>query len=274
MRNRLSCWLLLLIVFSSASCTTALGAKPESLESPTRVLFVGNSYMYYNDSLHNHVKRIIEELHLGLAGKLVFKSATIGGARLKHHNIAWLLNHDAIGVDQPFEVVVLQGGSSEVLQADTQAIYQQTVKAYSELVRQAGAKPFLYMTPAYVPPHSRAKPGLIDVISHSTITAANNAGIPVIPVGLAFEEAYKRKPEMMLHKDFDGSHPSLYGTYLAACVVYLSVYGGSLESLTYGYYGSIEPEVAGFLREVASDVVRDFIKPEQIRPGDHLDLLN
>ena len=274
MRNRLSHWLLLLIVVSSASCTTALGAKPESLESPTRVLFVGNSYMYYNDSLHNHVKRIIEELHLGLAGKLVFKSATIGGARLKHHNIAWLLNHDAIGVDQPFEVVVLQGGSSEVLQADTQAIYQQTVKAYSELVRQAGAKPFLYMTPAYVPPHSRAKPGLIDVISRSTITAANNAGIPVIPVGLAFEEAYKRKPEMMLHKDFDGSHPSLYGTYLAACVVYLSVYGGSLESLTYGYYGSIEPEVAGFLREVASDVVRDFIKPEQIRPGDHLDLLN
>ena len=25
---------------------------------------------------------------------------------------------------------------------------------------------------------------------------------------------------------------------------------------------------------IASDVVRDFIKPEQIRPGDHLDLLN
>jgi hypothetical protein len=84
----------------------------------------------------------------------------------------------------------------------------------------------------------------------------------VIPVGLAFEEAYKRKSEMMLHKDFDGSHPSLYGTYLAACVVYLSVYGGSLERLTYDYYGSIEPEVAGFLREVARDVVRDFIKTE------------
>lgn len=232
------------------------------MELPTRVLFVGNSYTYYNDSLHNHVKRIIAELHPDLAENLDLKSATIGGARLKHHNIAWLLNHDAIGVDQPFEVVILQGGSSEVLQPDDQAIYQQTVKAYSELVRQAGAKPFLYMTPAYVPPHALAKPGLIDVISDSTITAASNADIPVIPVGIAFEEAYKRKPEMALHKDFDGTHPSLYGTYLAACVVYLNVYGSSLESLTYDYYGTIEPEVAGFLRDVATDVVGDFIKTE------------
>lgn len=96
----------------------------------------------------------------------------------------------------------------------------------------------------------------------------------MIPVGLAFEEAYKRKSEMMLHKDFDGSHPSLYGTYLAACVVYLSVYSGSLESLTYDYFGSIEPEVAGFLSEVISNVVRDFIPPEPIRPGDHLDWLD
>jgi hypothetical protein len=261
-RNRLSHWLLLLIVVFSASCTTALEAKPESLKLPTRVLFVGNSYMYYNDSLHNHVKRVIKELHPDIAKSLAFKSATIGGARLKHHNIAWLLNHEAIGVDQPFEVVILQGGSSEVLQSDAQGIYQQTVEAYSELVRQSGAQPFLYMTPAYVPPHSRAKPGLIDVISDTVMAAASNAGIPVIPVGLAFEEAYKRKPEMVLHKDFDGSHPSLYGTYLAACVVYLSLYGGSLESLAYDYFGSIEPEAAEFLRGVASDVVRDFTKTE------------
>ena len=26
--------------------------------SLTRVLFIGNSYLYYNDSLHNHVKRM------------------------------------------------------------------------------------------------------------------------------------------------------------------------------------------------------------------------
>jgi hypothetical protein len=28
---------------------------------PQRVLFVGNSYLYYNDSLHNHVERMAIE---------------------------------------------------------------------------------------------------------------------------------------------------------------------------------------------------------------------
>ena len=36
-------------------------AKETSL---TRVLFIGNSYLYYNDSLHNHVERMAQELSL------------------------------------------------------------------------------------------------------------------------------------------------------------------------------------------------------------------
>jgi CII-binding regulator of phage lambda lysogenization HflD len=28
-------------------------------EYPNRILFVGNSYLYYNDSIHNHVKRLL-----------------------------------------------------------------------------------------------------------------------------------------------------------------------------------------------------------------------
>ena len=32
--------------------------------SPERILFIGNSYLYYNDSLHNHFKRIVEEIQI------------------------------------------------------------------------------------------------------------------------------------------------------------------------------------------------------------------
>lgn len=31
--------------------------------NPERILFVGNSYLYYNDSLHNHVRRMAEEMN-------------------------------------------------------------------------------------------------------------------------------------------------------------------------------------------------------------------
>jgi hypothetical protein len=80
------------------------------------------------------------------------------------------------------EAVILRGGSEEVLKPKAQAVYQQTVQNYSEQIRLAGAKPFLYMTHAYVPPHSRAKLGLIDVIAASTIAAAD---IPVMPASRA-----------------------------------------------------------------------------------------
>ena len=31
--------------------------------NPERILFVGNSYLYYNDSLHNHLRRMAEEMN-------------------------------------------------------------------------------------------------------------------------------------------------------------------------------------------------------------------
>ncbi|MFT5521506.1 MAG: hypothetical protein ACI9IA_002107 [Enterobacterales bacterium] len=239
---------------------TSLGNEADPSSLPTRLLFVGNSYMYYNDSLHNHVKRIVSELHPDLSDSIKYKSSTIGGARLKHHNINWLLNHKKIGVRQPFEVVIMQGGSKEVLLYKDQQTYKKTVRAYSKMISKTGAKTFLYMTPAYVAPHALTKPGMIDVISDATVAAAKSANIAVIPVGIAFDEAYRLRPEIKLHKDFDGSHPTLKGTYLAACVVYLSVYGGSLDTLTYNYFGGITPEDARFLRQVATDVSLKFSK--------------
>ena len=62
-------------------------------KDPERILFVGNSYLYYNDSLHNHFRRMVEEAFPSRIDSLEFKSATIGGSRLSHHNIDHLLNH-------------------------------------------------------------------------------------------------------------------------------------------------------------------------------------
>ena len=43
-------------------------------EYPNRILFVGNSYLYYNDSMHNHVERLLIEHYRDDA--IVTKSAT------------------------------------------------------------------------------------------------------------------------------------------------------------------------------------------------------
>ena len=78
---------------------------------PKSILFVGNSYLYYNDSLHNHFKRMVDEKYPGYEGSKNVKSSTIGGSRLKHHNLDHLLKPEAISSIEKFELVILQGGS-------------------------------------------------------------------------------------------------------------------------------------------------------------------
>ena len=254
------------IIWLLGGLLSALGAslaKSENVyqlgnSAPKRILFVGNSYFYYNDSLHNQVRRIVEELNPQLADSLQYKSATIGGAALWHHAINNLLAPGKLGVDEPFELVVFQGGSAEVLSDKRRAVFNKTAKFYTEKARETGAEVAFYMTHAYVPPHKRAKADMIDTISRSYIEVGEQNNALVIPVGLAFDRAYKTRPDIQLHKSFDGSHPSMLGTYLAACVVYLSIYGGTLDHLTYTYFGEVSEADANFLRQIASETLRSF----------------
>ena len=65
-----------------------------------------------------------------------------------------------------------------------------------------------------------------------------------------------------LHEAFDGTHPNLAGTYLAACVVYRSVYNRPLDPVDYDYFGQIDADTAAFLRGVAERTVQDFFGGE------------
>ena len=76
-------------LFSQESKIKTEEAQPET------ILFIGNSYLYYGDSLHNHFRRMVEEYFSGYDASSV-KSATIGGSRLKHHNVERLIKPKAI----------------------------------------------------------------------------------------------------------------------------------------------------------------------------------
>jgi len=246
----------LLLTLAGAGPVHSAAAQETQL---TRVLFVGNSYLYYNDSLHNHVERMAQERYPDTpSSQFQFKSATIGGARLKHHNIDWLLTPGQIGVDQPFQIVVMQGGSFEPLTDQTRGAFIDTAVAHANKVRAAGAAPMLYMTHAYVPPHQSADKAMISVISKTYIDAGRAASAKVIPVGLAFERSYKDRPDFSLHAEFDGTHPNLSGTYLAACVVFLSLYEDELASLSYDYFGRLPKNDALYLQGIARLTVAAF----------------
>lgn len=243
---------------AAALATQAPTVKAPQVDTPTRVLFVGNSYLYYGDSLHNHVRRMAIAADPSLEKKMAYKSATIGGASLAHHNIDYLTEPGRIGVKEPFELVILQDGSAGPLSEKRRAEFREKVMEYSKIIAERGGKTALYLTHAYVKPHKRARPENIRLTADTYVSVGNEAGALVIPVGLAFEEAYRRKPDMKLHKDYDGSHPDLVGTYLAACTVYASIYGKSPVGNPYDYYGKIDRKTAAFLQQVAHDTVTKF----------------
>jgi hypothetical protein len=241
-----------------AAAADAPKVKPTAADTPKRVLFVGNSYLYYGDSLHNHVRRMAVAADAKNGKKYQYKSATISGAALNHHNIAAYLESGKLGIKEPFQMVVLQGGSGAISSDERRNTFAATVADFDKEIKRHGGRTALYMTHAYVKPHKKADPNMIRDIEKLYVETGNKVGALVIPVGLAFEEAYKQRPDMKLHKQFDGSHPSLIGTYLAACVVYASLYDRSPVGNPYDYYGAIDKDTALFLQKVADKTVRKF----------------
>jgi len=247
-----------------ATCATSLtiaatpNIKQPQVDAPQRVLLIGNSYLYNGDSLHNHLRRIAAAAEPSWSKTLEYKSATIGGASLRDHNIDWLTKPGQIGIKEPFQLVVLQGHSAAALSEKRQETFRQAAIEANKLITSRGGKTAIYMTHAYVPPHKDANPNSIRQIEAFYIKMGNELNALVIPVGLAFEEAYRRHPELKLHKAYDGSHPSLIGTYLAAATTFGAIYGRPTVGNSFDAFGEIDSATLKKLQQVADDTVKKF----------------
>ena len=250
--------LLLWVSSSVAAANLVPEVTRTETADPTRILFVGNSYLYYNNSLHDHLKRMAAAAGIHDFDNLDFKSVTINGGALLDHDISDYLEPGKFRTEPPFQVVVLQGHSTAALLAGNRLSFAEAVTRFSMEIAAAGGETALYMTHAYVPPHEMYREDMIRDIENLYVTVGNEIGALVIPVGLAFEEAYRRRPDLQLHMPYDGTHPSLAGTYLATATVFASLYGRSPVGVQYDYFGQIDHSTVRFLQEVAEHAVRAF----------------
>ena len=204
-RARLPLFLLMLLVSCGGTS-----------EPATHVLFIGNSYTSVNDLPHMLTT-------LAAAGKhpLTVDMIAVGGATLAQH-----LQSPAIGdrlAAQQWNFVVLQEQSvvPAVAAARTAGMYP-AVRTLVRDIRARGAKPILLLTWG-------RRDGLPEEGYHdyramqSEITAgylaiADELNVIVAPVGVAWMTAVREDPELALWLA-DGSHPSLAGSFLAACTL-------------------------------------------------------
>ena len=250
--------LLSILIFSNFLFSSEIKINALKNKNPERVLYIGNSYLYYNDSLHNHVRRMLEENYLKEIDTTNYKLVTISGSRSWHHNVDHPLDHKKIGAKKPFELVIIQGGSGETDTKSERKIFSDSVEEIVNKVHASGAEAALYMIHAYVAPHKNANTKMITDIKKMYIETGNKNNALVIPVGIAFENAYSAMPDIELHKPFDGSHPSLLGTYLAACVVFGSITQKSPSGLNYNYFNTIDDSDRNFLQRIAHETIEDF----------------
>lgn len=62
---------------------------------------------------------------------------------------------------EPFQVVILQGGSGEAASDARHGAFRDKVVEFNAEIAKAGAKTALYMTHAYVAPSKNASPDMI-----------------------------------------------------------------------------------------------------------------
>ena len=229
-----------------------------SEDAPKQVLFVGNSYFYYNDSLHNHTRRMAGEGSGIDLDDLEFRSITISGGSLDMHPIDHYLTPGAIGYDAPFDLVVLQGNSAAADSEARSTRFRDAVKAMDAKIKATGARTALYMTHAYAEGHPDYTPDGTERLDALYTSVGKEIGATVIPVGLAFAEAHRQRPDIALQQDFDHSHPTLAGTYLASAVTYATLYGGNPVGLAYDYYSRLPADQTAFLQKVAEETVKAY----------------
>lgn len=189
-------------------------SSADSATSPVRMLFLGNSYTYFNE-----LPRLFQVLAISAGqDRLPEIHAVLSpGAYLRTH---WqdTVARGAIARGK-WNYVMLQTQSREpIVQLDTTLKYARLLK--QEVDRLSG-RVLLFQHWA-----RKNEPDAAPILTQAFASLGSQISVSTVPIGPAFELLGRRDPAIELYRS-DNSHPSGLGTYLAACVIYSYVYGAS-----------------------------------------------
>ena len=177
---------------------------------------VGNSFTFWNGGLWRPLATA-----LGSEDReITVESCVQGGASLETH---WHRDEVLDRIDAgEADVVVLQGDIPE----STVASFEEHAGKLIELVRDAGARPVLFMTWDY---------DRLGWLSLEEIVAAHRGvafgqNVQLVPVGVAFGMARRERPDLDLYAA-DREHPSQAGSFLALVMLALSLGADDVEAI-------------------------------------------
>lgn len=216
----------------------------QTATQPRKILFVGDSFTYFQGGVYTHFEKLAAAAHPPL--KVTADKSVFGGA-FPHR--LWDLNEPVKAIDTgSYDVVVLQEDIPETTIAD----FREYARKFVAEVRKNHGVPVLFMAWAY------PRLGWISMaeIAQAHREAAKELNVDVAPVGQAWQQASKERPAMNFYGP-DREHPNIYGTYLATCVIFATIYNRDPSGLAYAP-PSVTTEQAAFLQRIAWQTVQDY----------------
>ena len=187
-------------------------AAPSSLD----VLFIGNSFTARND-----LPGLIAALAQAAGTRFDHRLVSAGGASLRMH---WNKGEAVEAIrGGRYDYVVLQEQST--LPVKNAARMHENVRLFDAAIKAAGSKTALYLTWA-----RRHAPETQKAITEAYQSIGCELGATVVPVGVAWQQFLVAHKKPVLH-DPDDSHPSMAGSYLAACVFFATLFRKSPEGI-------------------------------------------
>jgi hypothetical protein len=227
------------------------------------VLFLGNSYIYFNN-----LPEMVLGISTALDGPIVRGAAhTHGGKTLRGHvdddHLPSILSEGPEdGGDWDWVVLQEQSTLGAAYDRDSGALgspdaFHAATRELATMIRGGGASPALYMTWA-----KEAFPSQSETLSQAYRSIGTELGLEVARVGEAWAEVRRLRPDFSLYVD-DGSHPNAAGSYLAACVIYAMVTGRSpldapreLTGAPWDFGGPVESSLATILVSLSAEDAR------------------
>jgi hypothetical protein len=229
---------IVVIVVAVGGCNTPIDRLISGKPS-TRILFIGNSFTSYNGGIDKQIE--------GLAPFSETARFDVGGYTLENH---WNEGKAVASIQTgKWNYVVLQEQSQTPV--SNKSNFFEAVRKFDREIKRSGATTILLMT--WQRPESTRYGVTTANLENAYQVIGGELGARVAPAGTAFARSLSAKPSLSLYAQ-DG-HPTIYGTYLAACVLYSTIFRTSPVGNSYSDW-SISSDLRAYLQQIAAETPR------------------
>ena len=262
---------------TEASIQTDAPETTEIIEEDKQmnILFLGNSLMYYND-----MPELFANIATANGKKVNVKSVTKGSATISDFaDERTEVGSQAIPLlkNEKWDLVIIEPSRRISPYENTvKEVELASAKKIQELAKAAGGDVLLYSVwgnnnGTVIEYKANNPTSIVEVASHLmgrklhtqfmhevNLDFAAALGVKVAPAGYAFENCIAQYPQFNLYHS-DERHPSPIGSYLAAAVIYATIYGEKVEVIPYNISSA---PASGVLEGIASATVLDGLVPD------------